>query len=185
MRCLGTFPVSSTNPDACRLFHHRARLHDEQKRTAQILSGIRTNRETMEKTHPPALHRLFSHTRPIQRQARNPIKRTHYIGVKMRHIIAYDISDPRRLQKAHRYLIQHAIPLQNSIFLHIGSREQARQCFEELCQMLHPKQGTCASTHWPTAAASILWGKPPCPKASYWATSAHCKHQPAYIPPAG
>lgn len=58
----------------------------------------------------------------------------------MRHIIAYDISDPRRLQKAHRYLIQHAIPLQNSIFLHIGSREQARQCFEELCRMLHPKQ---------------------------------------------
>ena len=40
----------------------------------------------------------------------------------MRHIIAYDISDPRRLQKAHRYLIQHAIPLQNSIFLHIGRR---------------------------------------------------------------
>ena len=48
----------------------------------------------------------------------------------MRHLIAYDIASPHRLQKAHRYLIQHAIPLQNSVFLHIGSREQALQCFD-------------------------------------------------------
>ena len=86
----------------------------------------------------------------------------------MRHIIAYDISDPRRLQKAHRYLIQHAIPLQkahryliqhaiplqNSIFLHIGSREQARQCFEELCRMLHPKQDDLR--FYPLANSSII-----------------------------
>ena len=58
----------------------------------------------------------------------------------MKHLIAYDITCPRRLQKAHRYLSQHAIPLQNSIFLHLGSHEQAQQCFTDLSNILHSQQ---------------------------------------------
>ena len=58
----------------------------------------------------------------------------------MQHLIAYDIACPRRLQKAHHYLSQYAIPLQNSVFLHIGSHEQAQQCFADLTNILHPKQ---------------------------------------------
>ena len=30
--------------------------------------------------------------------------------------------------------------LQNSVFLHIGSHEQAQQCFADLTNILHPKQ---------------------------------------------
>jgi len=33
------------------------------------------------------------------------------------HIIAYDIADKKRLQKVHRLVREHAIPLQRSVFL--------------------------------------------------------------------
>lgn len=36
-------------------------------------------------------------------------------------LIAYDIADPRRLQRVHRFLSQHAVPVQYSVFATRGS----------------------------------------------------------------
>lgn len=82
----------------------------------------------------------------------------------MRHLIAYDIASPHRLQKAHRYLIQHAIPLQNSVFLHIGSREQARQCFDILCKMLNAKQDNLRFYPMPNNSIIHTLGTPALPE---------------------
>lgn len=82
----------------------------------------------------------------------------------MRHLIAYDIADPRRLRKAHRYLIQHTIPLQNSVFLHIGSSDQARQCFETLCKMLNAKQDNLRCYPLPNSSIIHSLGKPALPE---------------------
>lgn len=82
----------------------------------------------------------------------------------MRHLIAYDIADTRRLQKAHRYLTQHALPLQNSVFLHIGSQEQAQQCFDGLCRMLDVKQDNLRLYPLPNSSSIHTLGKPALPE---------------------
>lgn len=58
----------------------------------------------------------------------------------MRWLIAYDIADTARLQRAHRILSKHALPLQNSVFLLMGNGEDYRQCVDELLPKLNPKQ---------------------------------------------
>ena len=35
---------------------------------------------------------------------------------KTRYLICYDIADPKRLARLHRYLCKHAVPLQYSVF---------------------------------------------------------------------
>lgn len=52
-------------------------------------------------------------------------------------LIAYDIADAKRLQRAHRYLTSQALPLQNSVFLFRGSRNEAENCFNRLKQILN------------------------------------------------
>lgn len=46
-------------------------------------------------------------------------------------IIAYDISDPKRLQKVHRAMIKHATPIEYSVFLLIGTENDRTRCLEE------------------------------------------------------
>lgn len=46
-------------------------------------------------------------------------------------IVAYDIADPRRLGRVHRYMVKRAIPIQKSIF----------QATMSSAQMLKLKQG--------------------------------------------
>lgn len=58
----------------------------------------------------------------------------------MNWIIAYDIADRRRLQRAHRYLCQIAIPLQNSVFLFSGSLKTFEHHFAELTAQLNRKE---------------------------------------------
>jgi len=54
------------------------------------------------------------------------------------HIIAYDIGEPRRLGRIHRYLKKRAMPIQYSVFLIKCSPEQLRQVMEELNEMIDP-----------------------------------------------
>lgn len=56
------------------------------------------------------------------------------------HIIAYDIADPRRLGRIHRYLKKIAIPIQYSVFLIECSSAELQQVKEQLEEMIDPKK---------------------------------------------
>ena len=51
----------------------------------------------------------------------------------MRYLIAYDVSDARRLRKTQRWAQQHTLPLQRSVWLFDGGEAAWQQC---LCGFL-------------------------------------------------
>lgn len=56
------------------------------------------------------------------------------------HIIAYDIADPRRLSRIHRYLKKLAMPVQYSVFLIKCSAIQLADVIADLESMIDPKK---------------------------------------------
>lgn len=86
----------------------------------------------------------------------------------LRWLIAYDIADTARLQRAYRILCNHALPLQNSVFLLVGSAEDYRQCLDELLPKLHSKQMICVFIRCLAAVFPVLWAKKVCRKGFIW-----------------
>ncbi len=52
------------------------------------------------------------------------------------HIISYDIADPRRLGRIHRYLKQCAMPIQYSVFLIRANAVELRGIVDDLEEMI-------------------------------------------------
>lgn len=46
----------------------------------------------------------------------------------MRYLIAYDVSDARRLRKTQRWAQQHTLPMQRSVWLFDGGEAAWQQC---------------------------------------------------------
>ncbi len=57
-------------------------------------------------------------------------------GLPMRNLIAYDVTDSRRLRKVQRWIQQYAHPLQRSVWLFDGGEAGWKQCLEGLQQRL-------------------------------------------------
>lgn len=87
----------------------------------------------------------------------------------MRWLIAYDIADTARLQRAYRILCNHALPLQNSVFLLVGSAEDYRQCLDELLPKLDAKQDDLRIYPLPGGGFSCSLGKGGMPQGVYLA----------------
>lgn len=51
-------------------------------------------------------------------------------------IIAYDISDPKRLQHVHRAMIRHATPIEYSVFLLMGTENDRTRCLDETSKLI-------------------------------------------------
>ncbi|MGS0756215.1 CRISPR-associated endonuclease Cas2 [Roseateles sp. GG27B] len=54
-------------------------------------------------------------------------------------IVAYDISNPRRLAKVHKLMVKNAIPLQKSVFMATMTVAQARKLRYDLAALIDPK----------------------------------------------
>lgn len=54
-------------------------------------------------------------------------------------LIGYDITDPRRLGRVHRMMIQHATPIEYSIFWFYGTETGLQACLTELGHLIDPK----------------------------------------------
>lgn len=54
------------------------------------------------------------------------------------HIVAYDIGDPKRLGRIHRFLKKQAMPIQYSVFLIECNAKQLRQLRDQLEEMIDP-----------------------------------------------
>lgn len=53
-------------------------------------------------------------------------------------LFCYDVSDPRRLGRVHRYLRRHALALQKSVFLFSGSTQQRDGIWAGLLERVDP-----------------------------------------------
>ena len=53
-------------------------------------------------------------------------------------VICYDIAQPRRLARLHRYLKKWAAPIQYSVFLMTGDERQLARCLAGAEEIIHP-----------------------------------------------
>ena len=51
-------------------------------------------------------------------------------------VVAYDIAEPRRLQRVHRLLCKYAAPLEYSVFLLVGATSDKDRCLAEVAQVI-------------------------------------------------
>lgn len=58
----------------------------------------------------------------------------------MQYLIGYDITDPKRLQKIHRRMLDYATPIQYSIFLLEGGAKELKACLNDILEILNKKQ---------------------------------------------
>lgn len=55
-------------------------------------------------------------------------------------LITYDIADPRRLLRVHRFLKKRAVPVQYSVFLFEGSDAQIGRLMQQIEQLIRPDE---------------------------------------------
>jgi CRISPR-associated protein Cas2 len=56
------------------------------------------------------------------------------------HIVSYDITDPKRLNQVHRYLVKQGIPLQYSVFLVLIAPLGLRSLMQEIDALIDPRK---------------------------------------------
>ncbi|HEY4537575.1 MAG TPA: CRISPR-associated endonuclease Cas2 [Erysipelothrix sp.] len=57
----------------------------------------------------------------------------------MRYLISYDISDVRRLRKIYKIISGAALPIQESVYLFVGSEPLFQNLIKELQSVIHPR----------------------------------------------
>jgi CRISPR-associated protein Cas2 len=53
-------------------------------------------------------------------------------------LIGYDVRDPRRLSRLHRWLKGHAIPVQYSVFVFLGTPGRFAEVLQGIRERIHP-----------------------------------------------
>ena len=83
-------------------------------------------------------------------------------------LIGYDITDSKRLQRAHRILIKYATPIEYSIFLLSGSDRDRQKCLDELTAIIDPSSDDLRCYPLPERGLQLRIGKPTLPAGIYW-----------------
>ncbi|BBD76979.1 MULTISPECIES: CRISPR-associated endonuclease Cas2 [Hydrogenophilus] len=55
-------------------------------------------------------------------------------------LICYDITDPKRLARTHRYFTRVATPIQYSVFIYQGDERSLRRIMERAVCLINPKK---------------------------------------------
>ena len=84
-------------------------------------------------------------------------------------IICYDIANPRRLGRVHRYLKRHACAVQYSVFLFTGTHEQLERCLAQLEKLMEPKEDDIRAYPLPQRGYRLSVGKSTLPEGIHWA----------------
>lgn len=76
------------------------------------------------------------------------------------HLVAYDISDPKRLSRVHCYLKRLGIPLQYSVFLLYVTAIQRKQIAFRLNRLIDPRADDVRIYPLPKNPDWQWWGRP-------------------------
>lgn len=82
------------------------------------------------------------------------------LHAKHPHIAAYDISDPKRLSRVHRYLKKIGIPLQYSVFLLYVTPAQLSRITAVLNRLIDPRADDVRIYPLPQRPDWQWWGRP-------------------------
>ncbi len=83
-------------------------------------------------------------------------------------IVAYDISDPRRLQRVHRTMLRHATPIEYSVFLLAGTDADRSRCLDELLVLIDPDHDDLRCYPLPERGLQERIGKAILPEGIHW-----------------
>lgn len=75
-----------------------------------------------------------------------------------RWIVTYDIADPRRGVRVHRYMKSQGVPLQYSVFIVEASAAQMRQMMLALEELIEPTRDDVRAYRWADHAESHQLG---------------------------
>ena len=78
---------------------------------------------------------------------------------KIQYIRCYDIRCPRRLQRLHRYLCRHAIPVQYSVFYGVFTRTELDDIKDGIQNIINPRQDDIRIYPLPTHPGIITLGQ--------------------------
>ena len=79
-------------------------------------------------------------------------------------VICYDISDPKRLCQVYRFLKQHAVALQYSVFLFTGDYRELDRIFAVVERYIDPNADDLRVYPLPARGLKVRLGKPALPE---------------------
>ncbi|MGB4911281.1 MAG: CRISPR-associated endonuclease Cas2 [Candidatus Dechloromonas phosphoritropha] len=83
-------------------------------------------------------------------------------------IIGYDISDPRRLGRVHRAMVNRAMPIEYSIFLFIGNERQVAECLATVDMLIDGKTDDVRCYPLPSRGLQERIGRATLPAGIHW-----------------
>lgn len=84
------------------------------------------------------------------------------------YLIAYDIVNPKRLQRLHRFLLKVGVPIQYSIFYATMDDRAMMRCLDEAAQLIDPKVDDLRCYALPQRGVRARLGKASLPMGIYW-----------------
>jgi CRISPR-associated protein Cas2 len=86
-------------------------------------------------------------------------------------LIAYDIANPKRLLRVHRYLKKHAIPVQYSVFVLHGSQLSLENILAGISSLIAPEEDDVRAYHLPQRCEVTMLGRQSFPEGVMLAAS--------------
>lgn len=83
-------------------------------------------------------------------------------------IICYDISNPGRLGRVHRFLKKHAVALQYSVFLYLGDDRGFERCLQGAAALIDEQKDDLRAYPLPARGLRARIGAPALPEGIQW-----------------
>lgn len=83
-------------------------------------------------------------------------------------LIGYDITNPKRLGRVHRAMVNRATPIEYSIFLYIGSEKGLAECLATVNGLIDPKTDDVRCYPLPSRGLQERIGRATLPEGIQW-----------------
>jgi CRISPR-associated protein Cas2 len=83
-------------------------------------------------------------------------------------VIGYDIADPRRLGRVYRQMQAHATPIEYSVFMLEGSREDLARCMRAVLALIDAGEDDVRCYQLPSRGLKDRLGKAVLPEGIQW-----------------